>query len=172
MRLMLDLAHPQPRPSLLGWLLLGLGITAALWAGWRYADEGRRLEVARAEIAALSPKPARSTRRIEDPAKESAMAKNARRALEADWAGLLARLEHSRPERIALLAVEADAAQGHLNLEANAKDLQSMLEYLEGLEAAGLRQPRLQSHVAMEEDSQGYIHFTATAGWGAPGGKP
>lgn len=95
------------------------------------------------------------------------MAINARRALEADWAGLLVNLERGRPAQIALLSMEIDAAQGRLRLEANAKDLPAMLAYLQGLESMGLRQVRLQSHVAMEEEGQDYVHFSASAGWGA-----
>ena len=100
------------------------------------------------------------------------MALNARRTLEADWTGLLAALERGRPARIALLSVESDAAQGRLRLEADAKNLPAMLSYLEGLDATGLRQVRLQSHVAMEAEGQDYIHFTATAGWGVAGARP
>lgn len=167
MKLMLDLAHPYPRPSRLGWLLLGLGMAAALWAGWRYAGETQRLEEARSKVATLSPAPAKAARTPSRQSQESAMALSARRALEADWAGLLVNLERSRPAQIALLNVEVDAAQGRLRLEANAKNLSAMLAYLQGLEALGLHQVRLQSHVAMEEEGQEYVHFSATAGWGA-----
>jgi len=172
MKLFLNLAHPEPRPSPLGWLLLALGLAAALWAGWRYAGETQRLEEARGKLAALAPTPAPSGRSPTRQAQASALAVNARRALEADWAGLLAGLERSRPAQIALLNVEIDAAQGRLRLEANAKDLPAMLAYLQGLEAMGLRQVHLQSHVAMEEEGQEYIHFSANAAWGAGGAKP
>lgn len=172
MKLILDLVHPAPRPSRLGWLLLGAGLAAALWAGWRHGDETRRLEEARGRVAALAPAPVKSARPSSGDGRESAMAISARRALEADWAGLLAGLERSRPARIALLNVEIDAAQGRLRLEANAGDLPAMLAYLEGLEAMGLRQVRLQSHVAMEEEGQEYIHFTANADWGVAGAQP
>lgn len=172
MRLILDLAQPEPRPSRLGWLLLALGLAAAVWAGWRYAGESRRLEDAQAKLAALSPVSSRTGRLSAGPARESAMALNARRTLEADWTGLLAALERGRPARIALLSVESDAAQGRLRLEADAKNLPAMLSYLEGLDATGLRQVRLQSHVAMEAEGQDYIHFTATAGWGVAGARP
>lgn len=166
MKLFLDLAHPDPRPSRLGWLLLGLGMAAALWAGWRYGGETQRLEEARSKVAALTPAPAKSARLSARQGQETAMALNARRALEADWAGLLVNLERSRPVPIALLNVEVDAAQGRLRLEANAKDLTAMLAYLQDLEVMGLRQVHLQSHVAMEEEGQEYIHFSATAAWG------
>lgn len=171
MRLFLNLAHPEPRPSWLGWLLLGVGMAAALWAGWRYAGETQRLEEARDNVAALAPVPAKSARPASRQAQASAMAINAQRALEADWAGMLVSLERSRPARIALLNVEVDAAQGRLRLEANAKDLAAMLAYLQALESTGLRQVHLQSHVAMEEEGQEYIHFSANAGWGV-GGEP
>lgn len=172
MKLCLDLAHPEPRPSRWGWLLLGVGVAAALWAGWRHVQETGRVEAAREQLAALTPAPAKAARPARDAARESALAVNARRALEADWARLLMGLENSRPQPIALLSVEADAAQGRLRLEANARDLPAMLAYLEGLEALGLRRVHLQSHVAMEEEGQDTIHFTATAGWGVAGAGP
>lgn len=167
MKLMLDLAHPAPRPSRLGGLLLGLGMAAALWAGWRYVGETQRLEEARDKVVALAPTPVKSARPATVQGQETSMAINARRALEADWAGLLVNLERGRPAQIALLSMEIDAAQGRLRLEANAKDLPAMLAYLQGLESMGLRQVRLQSHVAMEEEGQDYVHFSASAGWGA-----
>lgn len=167
MKLILDLAHPHPRPSRLGWLLLGLGMVAALWVGWRYVGGTHRLEEARAQVAALAPAAVKSAGPASRPGQESAMAVNARRALRADWAGLLASLERSRPARIALLNVEVDAAQGRLGLKANAKDLPAMLAYLQDLETMGLHQVRLQSHAVMEEEGQEYVHFSASAGWGA-----
>ncbi|MEW5769462.1 MAG: hypothetical protein AB1831_03770 [Pseudomonadota bacterium] len=166
MRLLLDLAHPRPRPSWIGWLLLGLGLLTAAWAGWRYQSEAARLGAARAELARLSPAPARAPRAAKA-AQESALSGNARRALAADWHGLLAGLEAHRPAGIALLGVEADAAKGSLKLTANAKDLPAMLAYLATLESAGLRHARLDSHAAMEEEAQHYVRFSVHAEWGA-----
>lgn len=170
MRLCLDLAHPIPRPGWPGWVLLALGLAAALWAGWRYQAEARHLEAARARLAALEP--ARPKVRSPAASWESALASGARKALGADWAGLLARLESSRPRQIALLTLEADASQGDLRLEADAKDLAVMLAYLETLEGAGLGPVRLVSHAAMEDEGQGYVHFVAQGRWGGPGGRP
>jgi len=175
MRLRLDLAHPEPRPGRLGWTLLVLGLAAALWAGWRYQGEAQKLDGARARVAALEPARPRAQR----PAggRESALAVGARKALGADWPGLLARLEAGRPRQIALLALEADGAQGELRLEANARDLAAMLAWLETLEGAGLGPVRLVSHTAMEEEGQGsvrqtYVHFVAQGRWGGARGRP
>jgi hypothetical protein len=167
MKLRLDLAHPRPRPSRLGWLLLALGVMAALWAGVRYQGQASRLAAAETALASLAP--ARPAPRPAKPGREdpSALTASGQQALQADWERLLIRLETSRPKSIALLALEADATQGgRLRLEAQARDLDAMLAYLQALEAAGLEQVRLQSHVA--EAGEGYesIRFSVTAAWG------
>lgn len=172
MKLLLNLVHPTPRPSRLGWLILAVGLAAALWVGWRYTQTQHRLGEARQAVSALAPPPAKAPRGAQAQHEVSALAQAAQRALEADWAVLLVGLEKSRPKDIALLTVEADAGQGRLRLEANARNLPAMLAYLEGLEGAGLGQVRLQSHTAMEDEGQEYVHFTATATWGGPGVKP
>ncbi|MEW6679350.1 MAG: hypothetical protein AB1421_15660 [Pseudomonadota bacterium] len=172
MKLRLDLAHPRPRPSRLGWLLLALGVMAALWAGVRYQGQASRLAAAETALASLAPArpaPARPAPRPAKPGREapSALTASGQQALQADWERLLIRLETSRPKSIALLALEADAAQGgRLRLEGQARDLDAMLVYLQALEAAGLEQVRLQSHVAEAWEGYESIRFSATAAWG------
>lgn len=170
MKLRLDFAHPEPRPGWLGWILLALGLAAALWAGWRYQGEAQKRQEAQARLAAMEP--ARSKAQRPAGGRESALAAGARKVLAADWSGLLARLETSRSKQIALLALEADGAQGELRLEGNAKNLAAMLDYVQALEGAGLGSVRLVSHTAMEEEGQEYVRFVAQARWGGPGGRP
>lgn len=172
MKLHLDLVHPAPRPSSLGWLLLALGVLAALGAGSRYHGQDTRLAAAQARLASLEPhRPAaagRVSRSSPGRDADAGLARSGQQALQADWSRLFTRLETSRPPDIALLGLEVDAAPGRLRLEAQAKTLPAMLAYLQALEAAGLTQVRLQNHQTEAGEGFESIRFSATAAWGAP----
>lgn len=166
MTLRLDLVHPEPRPCRLAWVLLALGLAATAWAGWRHQAESRELASAQAALAAYAPRTAaRAATRPGARDMDSPLASQARRALKADWAGLLDGLERQRPAAIAYLSLEADPVRGTLGLHANAKDLPALLAYLGTLPGAGVAQPRLESHTAMEGDGESFVEFRAQALW-------
>jgi hypothetical protein len=167
MTLRLDLAHPQPRPCRLGWVLLALGVATAVWAGWRHHTVSQALaeaQAATAPRAALTPALPPAKRAVST-AKASVLDAQARQALKADWAGLLGGLERQRPKDIALLSLEADPVRGGISLQANARDLSDVLAYLDGVAQAGLSQARLESHTAMEGEGESFIQFRAQARW-------
>jgi hypothetical protein len=167
MKLRVDFVRPRPVPSPLGWGLLVLGLLALAWAGWRYQSVSAAHEAATARLAALSPKSAPRRPAARPAAQDEAEALAGRRLLEADWGGLLAALEQSRPADVALLRVEAEAARGTLLLSATAKDAAAMLAYLQRLERLPLlSRVALSSHQDEAVDGLRTVRFDLRAQWG------
>lgn len=88
------------------------------------------------------------------------------------WPVLLNRLEQVAQPEIALLAIRPDAAKGKLRLKGEAKDVASLLAYLQRLEAVPeMHDVVLDEHEMMEkQEGEGMVHFvrfSITARWGA-----
>ncbi|MGY1488805.1 PilN domain-containing protein [Methylobacillus pratensis] len=88
------------------------------------------------------------------------------------WPALLNRLEQVAQPEIALLAIRPDAAKGKLRLKGEAKDVASLLAYLQRLEAVPeMHDVVLDEHEMMEKpEGEGMAHFIRfgiTARWGA-----
>lgn len=88
------------------------------------------------------------------------------------WPALLNRLEQVAQPEIALLAIRPDAAKGKLRLKGEAKDIASLLAYLQRLEGVPeMHDVVLDEHEMMEKpEGEGMAHFIRfgiTARWGA-----
>lgn len=159
--LKLDFLHPVPRPHWLGWLLLGVGVAMAAWAGWK-GEEAQSLLV-QARAAAPKQHAAMASRSTLSTASESGLAKE---QLSAPWDTLFVRLETSRPKGIALLALEADARKTEATLTAEARTTRDMLAYIELLKAeAGFASVTLSSHALQDIDPQQPLRFVLRLGW-------
>ncbi|MFJ5446884.1 PilN domain-containing protein [Methylobacillus methanolivorans] len=88
------------------------------------------------------------------------------------WPALLNRLEQVAQPEIALLAIRPDAAKGRLRLKGEAKDMPSLLAYMQRLEAVPeMQDVTLDEHEMMEKPQDGgmahFIRFGITTRWGA-----
>ncbi len=162
----LDFARTQPPRPWAAWLLLAVGLAAALWAGsaWLAAGAEHQGQVQRLETLRQARPAAILTTR---PAKKDAAAQTvALRQLDLPWGGLLASLESTRPDGIALLSLEADARHGQLSLTAEAKDYAAMIDYYRRLQATpGLRDATLTQHGIREDGQAQPVRFTLRARW-------
>lgn len=175
MRLALDFAHPRPRVSALGWLLLIAGLAGAGWAGWRYQSVAATHQTEQLRLATLAPKVAAKSAAKAKAKPETGLSGLAatRLLLGADWGALLNQLEASRPKEIALLNVEAEAARGSLSLSAEAKDHRAMLAYADALEALpNLDRVAIANHADQDRDGEKSVRFTLRAHWDTSGGRP
>lgn len=165
-RLTLDFLHPFPRPHWAAWLLLAVGLGLAAWVGWQGEQVGRALAVAAAgSPAPRTPPAARRAARAETGADEAA-AESSRAHLATPWRDLFVRLENSRPKRIALLALEADARKPEATLTAEARSAKDMLVWVEQLKGeAGFRSVTLASHTLQESDPQRPVRFVLRLVW-------
>ncbi|MBP8901727.1 MAG: PilN domain-containing protein [Thiobacillaceae bacterium] len=178
MRLRLDFAHPRPRPTLLGWLLLGLGIVAMGWAGWRYQTVAASLNVEKTRAAALMREAPRrpgvaTPRKAQGPVAESGLT-TTRALLRTDWGALMGGLESARTPKIGLLSLDLDTGRGgSLAITAEARDHAAMLAYVETLEALPmLDKVALDSHAERERDGERAVRFSLKARWHLSGRAP
>ncbi len=170
-RLGLDFARPRPRAPWWAWALLAAGLAAALWVGQQYRLAERELASAQNRLQGLQARtpPARVQRR--DPAAEAEQAARAeaRRALDAPWGELLATLQRTRPQGIALLGLEADARRGTLNLTAEARDYPTMIDYYAQLQStSGLADVSLAQHGFQDDGNARPVRFILRGRWGQP----
>ncbi|GAB7564378.1 hypothetical protein LG202_24170 [Methylobacillus methanolivorans] len=87
------------------------------------------------------------------------------------WPVLLNRLEQVAQPEIALLAIRPDAAKGKLRLKGEARDITSLLAYMQRLEAVPeMQDVTLDEHEVMEKPQDGgmahFIRFGITVRWG------
>jgi hypothetical protein len=168
MKLSLDFSHPRPAPARLAWIMLLAGLLAAVAGTLRYAELLEESRAVSVRLAALTPKasgkPATAAKRPDDAAPHPGRA-----LLAADWGGLLTAFERSRPDDIALLALDAEATRGGLQISAEARDQRAMLAYVAGLgRTPGLDQVVLVSHADQEREGEKAVRFNLRAHWRAP----
>jgi len=168
MKLSLDFAHPRQAPARLAWIVLLAGLLAAGSCALRYADLLNESRAVTMRLATLAPKaaakPAATARRPDDAAPHPGRA-----LLAADWGGLLTALEQSRPNDIALLALDVEATRGGLQISAEARDQRAMLAYVDSLgRMPGLDQVVLVSHADQEREGEKAVRFSLRAHWRAP----
>lgn len=160
------------------WPLLSLGVLAAAWTGIEAHLARQEVEQARTRLHALQTiLQARRPAPRRDAAAEAAAAQRAaaRRSLELPWGGFLSTLQRTRPDDIALLALEADARQGRFDLTAEARGPAEMVAYFETLAATpGLAEVSLAQHDYREDGQARPVRFVLRGRWLAAtaGGRP
>jgi Tfp pilus assembly protein PilN len=134
------------RASALGWFGLVLAVSGFVWlvsAGWQLAHAEQRRTALQARLDAgrvpTVQAPTRSTGSERALNAQRVRAWNAvARQLNTPWTALLDTLEALTPADVALVAVEPDAMQGTVRLQAEARTLQALLAYEQALRAAPL----------------------------------
>lgn len=168
----LDFSGQRPRPGVLGWALLALGLAAAGLevAEWRAGEADlaeREAIVARLEHQLRRAEPAprvAASRPVSE--QEAAPALRLASQLGADWGAVLRDLAAAEDDRLALLSLEVDAARGGLRLRGEAKDLPAVFEYLSRLEATPtLAAASLSGYERVRVGAVELIRFNATAQW-------
>lgn len=124
---------------LAGFIVLALAVAWFLASIVQLAQTRQELAATESELQALgrrqpvaaAPKPALRT--------EQRRAWNqVVRQLNTPWGGLLAALEATTPDDVALVSIEPDARQGSVRIQAEAKALEVLLAYAQALKAVAL----------------------------------
>jgi hypothetical protein len=153
----------------LGWLLLGAGLATAagvLLAGAHLHQEtqaqaARLARVQRAGGAALNPAEA-----AEDPAVAAARQVLLRARL--PWDTLFAALEATDRSDVALLSVTPDVARRQVKLQAEARNLGSMLKFHRELQRnPAFGQVVLVDHTIGKDGAAAPVRFRLLANWGS-----
>lgn len=88
------------------------------------------------------------------------------RQLALPWGELFASAESAGTPDVALLSIESDTDRRRLKISGEAKNLESILEYLRYLESKpALTNVYLQSHELQKQDAQQPVQFVLSADW-------
>ena len=164
----LDFSPATKRPPLSGLLLLALGIVAVVLAAidFQSAHAVRNHEAAllrdlQSRIAEIR-KPSKPdvTDRREVQAAAAVM-----RDLRMPWPQLLAVFEGAASQSVALLGIDPAPSQQLVRLTAEAKTVESMLDYLDALRREPLSEVVLVGHQVSETTPGSPIRFQAQAKW-------
>ena len=162
--LRLDFIRPPQRR--LAWLLLVAGIVSAAAValhGQSLTEKLRAAEqrISRLERKAHEPLAARRREREPDAAAEIA------RQRAVPWQRLFSVVESAGAEDVALLVLQPDP-RGEVRLEAEARDWQAMLDYLQRLSQSGfLARVHLVQHEIRSEQGAQPVRFAVLARWQA-----
>jgi len=169
----LDFAGGLRRPSVLGWLLLGLGLVASAGVLHEYdvletrvADETRALARVQRHAGAGRVAPARLPAPVAEAELKPALA--VAHVLNRDGLALLSALEQAADDPgVALLEVDQDGTRGLLKLAGEARSLPEAFAFVERLAACGLRDARLSGYEFRQEGPVQVLRFHIQARWEA-----
>lgn len=168
----LDFRREDRQARWAGIALLLAGLAGAIVVGSQYtqlAEETAQAEasVRKSGIAARRQTPAiRPSGDLQRVALEMKRAGEVAFALKVPWNDLFASVEAANTPNVALLTIESDTARRQVKISAEAKDLESMLEYVRVLgEQPKLANVYLQSHQVQQQDPQRPVRFVLGADW-------
>lgn len=168
----LDFLHPHRRASLLGWLVLILGVlVCGVLLDWRFRTLEPNLQSAEAalnrakrELAPTGPSALRLTDK--QLASDWTRAAKVAQELSVPWPRLFAVLEGAAKQPVALLSLELDGARHDLVLTGEARNFAALLDYYRYLQQQSmLDKVALQTHQVNRQDSDKPVRFRITAQW-------
>ncbi|MBL8342712.1 MAG: hypothetical protein JNL30_14680 [Rubrivivax sp.] len=167
----LNLARPHRKWRTDGLATLALVGAAALAGAWFIEGDMARLRAANAQLdeAQARARAARPTAARANPAEERAQRAlaNLQRDLDTPWEHLLRSLEGGLNRDVAVLGVEPTASKRAVRLQLEARNRQSMLGFLESLQAEGrLADVMLLMHQPVPPEAGGRgVRFQVQASW-------
>ena len=159
--------------SRLGWVLLGLGLVAALGAVERHLSWSSRAEQLEAESQQFRQSARRAAIRVREPARDQvALQQEVRSAnrvvdqLTVPWPELFRDLESVSDRTVALLAIQPDSATRSVRLEGEARDFKAVLGFVERLEGTpAFSTVYLASHQVRVDLPSRPVGFALASGW-------
>ena len=138
----MDFIAQWRRPNLLAWLLMALGLSLCVVIVAEHASLQARQETVSRQLARLQSKSQVSQQQTLNRNSKSVPDAERRRALgvasslQGNWPQVLASIEKSSDESIALLSLEGDGKNGGFRLTGEARDLSQMFDFARRLGAA------------------------------------
>jgi Tfp pilus assembly protein PilN len=168
----LDFRRNERQAKWAGIALLAVGLAAAIAAGAQYNQVAGELADAEASVqqsANAARKQTAVVRPSGDPQKAAQETKRASEvafALKVPWNDLFASVEAASTPNVALLSIESDTGKRQVKLSGEAKDIESVLDYLRVLGTQPkLANVYLQSHQLQQQDPQHPVRFVLGAAW-------
>ncbi|MBL8446820.1 MAG: hypothetical protein JNJ44_05325 [Zoogloeaceae bacterium] len=170
----LDFSGRRPRPGVLGWTLLAIGLGAAGTEilQWRQgeadlADRDAIVERLRREVRRSVEAPvAVGAPQVSVSEQERLPALTLAGRLRADWGAVFQDLDGAEDDRLALLAVEVDGARGLVRLRGEAKSLPAVFDYVAHLEGSpSLGHVQVVGYEMVTIGAVELVQFNAVAQW-------
>jgi hypothetical protein len=167
----LDFSGGRRGPSLIGGMLLALGLVAAAAVLLEYRIIGAHRDGLALRLAVLTraTTPAVSQRDAVADARIASSAQQAAQDLSTPWTLLLSELEQASKDaqgQVALLGVEPDHAKHSVRVSAEARTLPLALAYVQHLQSSrSLQYPMLDRHEMRADDPQHPVRFELTGEW-------
>lgn len=143
----------QTRVRLVALVLGGVALAASGWGAWSSWQQMQVVAAVQAQVQALRMTPTKplaartsaTTRRNGGLVAGQALTADQRQGLRAvarqlniPWQELFEQLERSTPPQVALVSVEPDGQRGTVRLQAEAKSLDTLLQYAAALQGQGV----------------------------------
>lgn len=155
-----------------GVAVLVVGLAGAIVAGAEYSQLTEEFAQAEASVRQSGASARRQTAAIPPSGDLQKVTLEIKRAgevayaLKLPWNDLFASVEAANTPNVALLSIESDTGKRQVKLAAEAKDLESMLDYLRFLGTQRkLANVYLQSHQLQQQDPQHPVRFVLGADW-------
>ena len=167
----LDFAGHRPGFSVVGTVLLVLGVAAAGGVSVEYTAVRQHRAGLEMRLAAAARAAARAVPVAESvlDARAAVSAQQAAADLATPWTLLLAELEQASQDsqdQVALLGVEPDHAKHNVRVTAEARTLALALAYVQRLQSSrSLSYPMLDRHEIRADDAQRPVRFELTGDW-------
>lgn len=161
------------RFSWAGMIALLIGVAGLVSAGWYYHDLGQKISDQEMLISRLKDNrksvvmsPVETVRDARQIALETKQANAVIGTLSLPWKEFFEAFEASRNNDVAVLAIEPDVQKGVVRINAEAKQLESMLDYAASLQKITLfREVLILSHQVQDQDPEKPIRFVVQAAW-------
>jgi Tfp pilus assembly protein PilN len=161
------------RSDWLSVMVLALGIIGLLLVVLHYRELNLKIFDQEMLVAQLQEQeksthilPATEVRSDEQTARETKQVNAAIHQLSLPWKELFAAIETTRTHDVAVLVIEPDVNKGLVNISAEGKKLDSMLDYAASLQKVVLfREVVILNHQVQEQDPEKPIRFVVQAAW-------
>lgn len=166
--LRLDFSPASQRLPFVGWILLALGAGSLVLAAIQFQSahaarsrEADQLQALQARVEEVGGRAKSMSRDSRDAQAAAAVIRD----LRVPWPQLLNAFEGAANQNVALLAIEPTPAEQQVRLTAEAKDIETMLDYLEALKRRPLTDVVLVNHQVNEKVPGSPVRFQAQAKW-------
>jgi Tfp pilus assembly protein PilN len=162
----IEFSGPENSRARRGIVVLAVGIASMLGILYWYAEianseESRKQQEVEAERRMSS----ESKGAKEKSAAEFERARDIASRLAFDWANLFAKLEGIDSENVALLGIDIDAQKLTIEINAQARDVPSMIAYVDAIARSEVFvNPKLQGHQVLRSDPDKPLLFIVQAG--------
>jgi len=161
------------RFNLAGVIAIAIGVAALISMVWYYHDLSLKISNQEIRVSRLKERgksllvtPVAQARDAEQVIRETKQANTVILALSLPWEALFEALESSQTKEVAVLAIEPDAKKGLVRISAEAKKLESMLDYVANLQKIALfREVLVLNHQIQDQDPEKPIRFVLQAAW-------